>query len=207
MDEFTFNIPAYARDACHLCCLERGAYFALILHYYSTESPLLDDDAALANIAGLTLEQWKAMAPKIRPFFRKDDDGRLHLKRCDRDLAMRDLDSEPAPTTGVKDGKRQSRKRRTEQGKRIDEAGWTLTDSLATFAQNLGLDAQRTAETFRDYFLASRLDTAWKLDWDAAFRNWCRKDANRAPGAPSGPAGPSRNGHGGGYFGTLFGAR
>lgn len=39
-------------------------------HYLSTETPLVDDDAALAGIARLSLEAWQSIADQVRQFFR-----------------------------------------------------------------------------------------------------------------------------------------
>lgn len=198
MDKFEFDIKRYAADTAHLCVLDHGAYLKLLIHYYSTEMPLLDDDAALAQIAGVTPEVWDGMKVRIRKFFQVGEDGRLHQKRCDRTISMAQLDQEQGEQAN---GKQRRTKKR--QGDRIP-ADWRPTAALEAYARVRDLDPDRTAEEFRDYFLASDLPSAWKLSWDAAFRTWCRDPRRRRPGGNGGPPGSSPNGSGGGFTGTLL---
>lgn len=44
-----------------------------------------------------------------------------------------------------------------------------------------GVDPERTFATFRDYWRAKGGASARKLDWDATWRNWCRKEADSKP--------------------------
>lgn len=197
MDSFTFDIKRFAADTCQLCTLGRGAYVALLLHYYATELPLPDDDEALARIAGVTAAEWDGIKVKIRKFFKVQPDGMLHQKRCDRTLAMKDLDAEPQgdKTNGTK---------KRSKGSRIP-ADWRPTDALKAYARQHGCDPDRTADRFLNHFLASSLKTAWKSNWDAAFRNWCLEDEHRRhTGVNGAHAGAPVNGHGGGFTATLL---
>jgi hypothetical protein len=65
----------------------------------------------------------------------------------------------------------------TKRGHRLPE-DWTVSDAGRAFAAEQGLDADRVAEAFRDYWLAATGATARKLDWDAAYRTWCRRQAD-----------------------------
>src|SRR3954464_15036987 len=80
-----FYIGDYLADTAHLSTEEHGAYILLILHYWRS-GPLLDDDRQLARICGLQPKRWQASAETIRAFFRVEN-GRLHHKRIDHELA------------------------------------------------------------------------------------------------------------------------
>lgn len=55
----------------------------------------------------------------------------------------------------------------------------------------------REAETFRDHWVAKSGKDATKLDWEATWRNWCRKARDRPGRSPtSPPAGQSARHHG-----------
>ena len=117
MDWFKFVIPAYEADTTHLSTVEHGAYFLLIKHYMRTRLPLPENDRALANICGLTVDAWTEMAPTIRAFFTSRA-GKLHQKRCDTELDVQDKRS----------------KQRTEHAKKAAKSRWDKT------AQNLSID-------------------------------------------------------------------
>lgn len=71
--------------------------------------------------------------------------------------------------------------------------GSRLTDGFEpdyAFARSLGLDAVAVHAAFRDYWRAKPGQAGVKLDWQATWRNWCRREAERKPGA-----GPPRRQH------------
>jgi len=83
---------------------------------------------------------------------------------------------------------------------RFSPDGW-LTEQRAEIARVEGLDPAGTFADFRDYWVAKPGASACKLDWDATWAKWCRKDGKeaRARAARSAgkfaahkPAGPSR---------------
>lgn len=71
----------------HLTAEQDGIYRRLIDFYMETKQPLPDSDNALSRAAGIDLEQWSKSASIIRPFFCLENDGKLHLKRCDIEIA------------------------------------------------------------------------------------------------------------------------
>ena len=83
---YAFDVIAYRRDTQHLTTLEHGAYRALIDEYMLTGMGLVDDDRALARIAGLSPDHWSAIATLLRGFFKRGSDGRLHQTHCDREI-------------------------------------------------------------------------------------------------------------------------
>lgn len=65
---------------------ERGAYSCLVDAYYENEGPLPDDDAALAALLRISVEEWNTVAEKVRAKFIALD-GQLHHARCDEELS------------------------------------------------------------------------------------------------------------------------
>lgn len=65
---------------------------------------------------------------------------------------------------------------------------WQPTPELKTFATDLGLDPQRIAADFRDYWHAIPGGRGVKLDWPATWRRWCRKALDTEPARPNGHA-------------------
>jgi uncharacterized protein YdaU (DUF1376 family) len=89
MDWYPWFIKDFRRDTLHLSLAEEGAYRRLIDQYMEQREALIDDDAALARLLGVGLEEWRAVAGKVRPFFRIKD-GKLSHKRCDCELRAQD---------------------------------------------------------------------------------------------------------------------
>lgn len=73
------------------------------------------------------------------------------------------------------------------RGTRIPE-DFELSAAGAEFATKLGLNLQNTLAKFRDHWTAATGQSAIKLDWDAAWRTWCRKEIEFARNKPSTPA-------------------
>lgn len=80
------HIGAYLGDTGHLRTLEHGAYFLILMQYWTT-GPLPDDDRKLAGLARMTAKEWEKHSATIREFFFKGIDGMLHQKRADLELA------------------------------------------------------------------------------------------------------------------------
>lgn len=79
----------YARKTGHLSLAERGAYDALLDHYYSTMRPLPSDIASLCRIAKAHGEdECAAVARVADEFFFMNGDGLLHNKRADAEIAQ-----------------------------------------------------------------------------------------------------------------------
>jgi len=73
---------------------------------------------------------------------------------------------------------------RPQNGSRLPSDWWPSPDACQ-FAGGLGLDAGAVGAKFRDYWIAQPGAKGRKLDWDATFRNWCRREAeNRKPAQP-----------------------
>ena len=86
MEWYPRNPVHYDRKTHGLSLAEHGAYTRLIDYYYLTEAPLPDDDHALASILRVGINDWMAVADRVRKFFFLGDDGMLHQRRCDDEL-------------------------------------------------------------------------------------------------------------------------
>jgi hypothetical protein len=77
-------------------------------------------------------------------------------------------------------------------------ADFDLTAERRKVAEAEHLDPERTFKKFADHWKAASGANARKRDWDAAWRNWCRNEADRRPpnGSASPPNGSSPNGGG-----------
>jgi hypothetical protein len=60
---------------------------------------------------------------------------------------------------------------------------FSLTDERRLVAEAERLPAERTFAKFSDYWRSASGAKARKTDWDATWRNWCRSEADRQPGA------------------------
>lgn len=80
-------IGDYLADTMRLTTLQHGAYFLLMLEYWR-QGPLPDDMDELSAIARADRKVWdKSIWPTLKRFFSKGEDGLLHQKRADIELA------------------------------------------------------------------------------------------------------------------------
>ena len=85
MNFYKHFIGDFNRDTSHLSLTERGAYLALLHHYYATEHPLPDDHTALCRIAGAHTKSERDAVRKVMAFFERCDSGLMH-KRVEAEL-------------------------------------------------------------------------------------------------------------------------
>lgn len=101
MDWYPWNPTRFKRKTYRLSLAEDGAYRRLIDEYMITGVPLPDDDRALARILGVSLEEWSAVAPAVRKFFRPKGDV-LKQETCDETLAAQERTKERFSARGKK---------------------------------------------------------------------------------------------------------
>jgi len=80
---------------------------------------------------------------------------------------------------------------------------WGLTEADMQFAASKGFDraqAEEVANAFRDYWTAKPGAAGSKCDWAAAWRTWCRTEAERRASRPPVAGSAGRNG---GYAAAL----
>lgn len=63
---------------------------------------------------------------------------------------------------------------------------WQASPALDDFARDLGLNPPDVWPKFIDHWRAAAGANARKLDWDAAARNWCRREAGQHANRPQG---------------------
>lgn len=90
-------------------------------------------------------------------------------------------------------------KRSQARGARLP-GDWTLPGPWAewvrvNFPTVTEAELTREADTFRDYWIAKPGAQACKLDWEATWRNWCRKALSSAGRHRGGPAQPQHTAH------------
>jgi uncharacterized protein YdaU (DUF1376 family) len=83
---------------------------------------------------------------------------------------------------------------RSPRGSRLPPE-WSPDAEMRAFAEGLGLDADRVAANFRDYWHAKAGKDAVKLDWPATWRGWCRREAERGQGRGVTAARPRDDAH------------
>lgn len=112
-----------------------------------------------------------------------------------RGLSLR-LEVPPEPLTEVTTRGKSVRKA-DGKGTRLP-AGWAPSAEVLAWATAQRIDPTEAVEAFRDHWLASNERNAIKRDWNAAFRNWLRRDveagrAKRLPPAPKAEAATAAN--------------
>lgn len=75
---------------------------------------------------------------------------------------------------------------RNKVGRRLPD-DWSPSLDDRQFASDLGLDPEIVKASFKDYWTAAAGANARKLDWAAAWRNWCRKERPQRPPAGASP--------------------
>lgn len=86
MDWYKHYVGDFKRDTSHLSLTERGAYLALMHHYYATEEALPVDHVALCRIAGAMTKQERDAVKVAATFFEKRG-GKLWHKRIEAECA------------------------------------------------------------------------------------------------------------------------
>ncbi len=90
MDFYRWNPSEYREATYHLDPYQDGCYRRLIDEYMTTRKPLPNNDAALARICGISLEDWELHAKSILLAFFKPSNDVLHNKHCDEELDFQD---------------------------------------------------------------------------------------------------------------------
>lgn len=78
MNYYKHYIGDFQRDTTHLSLTERGAYLALIHHYYATEQPLPNTHALLCRIAGAITPVEQRAVKAVMSFFKATESGFVH---------------------------------------------------------------------------------------------------------------------------------
>jgi uncharacterized protein YdaU (DUF1376 family) len=80
MNFYKHYIGDFQRDTGHLSLTERGAYLALIHHYYATENPLPKNLDSLCRIAGAVTKAEREAVKSVTSFFEPMESGLVHSR-------------------------------------------------------------------------------------------------------------------------------
>jgi uncharacterized protein YdaU (DUF1376 family) len=200
----------YSRKTSHLTLTEHGAYLLLMKHYYSTRKPLNTNVSRLYAICRAVEPTERAAVDYILSEFfvlQDSEDGCYHHPRIDEELAKASKISEirrdavahrvdrqayKPPTNNLQmntqsqpqsQPQSQSSLARSalKKGSRIS-TDFVVTGAHREWAGINGLPPpDEHIEEFRDYWKSKAGGGGVKLDWDATFRNWLRRAAERRP--------------------------
>lgn len=106
MNFYKHYLGDYGRKTAHLSLNEEGAYRRLLDHYYGTLSPLPVDLDLLLRIARASAHQERAAVESVaKQFFKAGEDGMLHNKRADEEIARWKRQAEINREVGRKGGR------------------------------------------------------------------------------------------------------
>jgi uncharacterized protein YdaU (DUF1376 family) len=103
----------YLADTGRLTTEQHGAYLLLILDY-RRNGALPDDDSILATTCRLSANAWSMHSPVLRRFFTKAEDGLLHHKRIDAEIAKAQINLDVSVTRARKGAEARWRKNASE---------------------------------------------------------------------------------------------
>ncbi len=132
----------------------------------------------------LISESWQPTAWDKRQYDSDSSTSRVHnwrIKKRGETLQQRysnvlDSDSDSDSDTDTE----QSKRPRAARSGRLP-GDWIFTPERQKVAESERIDGPREFAKFTDHWLSASGASARKLDWDAAWRNWCRKAADYAP--------------------------
>lgn len=119
----------YTAKTRHLSLSERGAYDALLDHYYSTMQPLPIDIATLCRIASAHGEEEERAVRRVAAeFFPVNGDGTRHNKRADEEIEKSKLQSQAQSKGGSRRAEQLSASERSKIARRAANARWSKQD-------------------------------------------------------------------------------
>ncbi len=105
MNYYPHNIGDYAAATRGLSLLEHGAYRSLLDLYYLEEEPLPANPRVLCRLVAARSEEEQAAVRVIAGEYFREQDGLLHHKRCDEELAKYRSNVERCRVNGMKGGR------------------------------------------------------------------------------------------------------
>ena len=199
MHYYQFNIGDYKSHTEHLSEMEDLTYRRLLDWYYLHETPIPLDELEVARQIRMRSHS-DCIAVVLREYFERTADGWIH-HRADKELAkagdksvkasesakarwskQRDANALQTQSEGnathntVHITQDTKHKKTATRGTRLP-ADWKPNDELVAWskAERPDLDLRKVFAEFKDYWLALPGVKGVKLDWDATWRNWVRK--------------------------------
>jgi uncharacterized protein YdaU (DUF1376 family) len=167
MNFYKHYIGDFQRDTGHLSLTERGAYLALIHHYYATELPLPNDYAALCRIAGaITPTEQRAVKVAMK-FFTAVESGLMHNRiEAELEKAGKQADTNRRIAIEREERRRVARERHESCTNRGTDRG---TKGLTNDQPNQTPDTNKEKHTSADASLPSRFREFWET-WPSTDR-------------------------------------
>jgi uncharacterized protein YdaU (DUF1376 family) len=146
MNFYKHYIGDFQRDTSHLSLTERGAYLALIHHYYATEKPLPNDYAALCRVAGAFTKTERDAVKTAMGFFTLVNSGLMHnrieaelhkageISTTNRDIALA----------------REAKRRAEKEAQTEHEPSTNRAQSVARTEHEQSTPRHQTPDTIRD---------------------------------------------------------
>jgi len=211
-------VSDFIGDTLHLSTEQIGAYMLLLMAMWNSGGTLPDDDAKLARVTRLSLKKWRAICDDLLCFFDRSE-GVISHNRLTKEIQKSASKSQSRASAGARGGAAKALKSQEAglaiavakpkhlpdtiykdtslrsvspaRAKRLP-ADWVLPNDWRQDAVDVGLDPSRCdieAEKMRDWSRSAKAGA--KLDWRAAWRNWCRK-AHETQNQPRGSPKPRR---------------
>jgi uncharacterized protein YdaU (DUF1376 family) len=203
MHYYKFNIADYRKDTGHLSTVEHSIYRQLIDWYYLDEKPIPLETQVVMRRLSLGSEHEPALQNVLADFFVETENGYTQ-SRIDMEINDYHGQSAKNKTNGMLGGrpkKTQSvilanpdesqinpnhkplttnhkliKERTATRGARLP-ADWKPNAELVAWSktERPDLDLRKVFEEFKDYWSSVPGSKGVKLDWDATWRNWVRK--------------------------------
>ena len=197
MHYYQFNIGDYASHTRHLSLLEDLAYRRLLDAYYLHEKPMNLDSAMVARQIGMR-EHADIVDIVLNEFFERMDGDFVH-PRADKEIQAFKGKIQQASRAGKASAERRSNGRSTDVQLNINQepltikhkpnkertatrgtrlpADWKPNAELVAWskAERSDLELRKVFEEFKDYWSSVSGSGGVKLNWDATWRNWVRK--------------------------------
>ena len=190
MHFYQFHIGDYKSHTHHLSPMEDLAFRRLLDHYYLHEVPIRQRD--IARQIGLKDHEQEVLTV-LDEFFISTENGYIHT-RADEEIAkyrklsedgkrgaakrwLKGGDSPPNATPIATNNQEPITKNhiKTQRGSRLP-TDWSLPVDWKTWAQaeRPDLNAEKVAESFKDFWISKPGAGGVKLNWEATWRNWVR---------------------------------
>lgn len=200
MRHFAHHIGDYAAATAHLSFVEDAAYHRLLRRYYQDEKPLPTELVATQRLVGArSREEREAVKNVLEEFFKLTERGWVQV-RADREIEAYRVRADIARENGNRGGRPQKPKPNPEEthpvsgekltnnqepitkereprtGARLPD-DWMPSAEDRAFAEQLGLNPNAVAPSFKDYWRGVAGAKGRKADWPGTWRNWCRREA------------------------------
>lgn len=206
MHYYNFNIGDYDSHTKHLTPIEDLIYRRLLDLYYLTEQPINASSTVVARRINMRGHEDEVQSI-LDEFFELTPDNEYINKRADEEIFKYHSKLEAASRAGKASAQRRLNDRSTNvqlnnkqetinnkqlkelepqpkksKGTRLDQS-WELPDEWAIWAKQnrLDLNVNKTADGFKDYWLAAPGAKGVKADWFATWRNWVRNQKSTEP--------------------------